>query len=70
MMQEEWQQRQEDMQSKISGIDQLVSELTRLEKRLRRRFAERLIHAMNLSSHAGRQRGCGSLSGEFAKAVI
>jgi predicted nucleic acid-binding Zn-ribbon protein len=48
MMQQEWQQRQDDMQSKISGIDQLVSEAYTLRKTIASQIAAELISRYEL----------------------
>jgi predicted nucleic acid-binding Zn-ribbon protein len=48
MLQEEWQQRQEQMQSKISGIDQLVSEAHTLRKTIASQISGELISRYEL----------------------
>ena len=48
MLQGQWQQRQEEMQSKISGIDQLVSEAHTLRKTIASQIAGELISRYEL----------------------
>ena len=48
IMQEEWQQRQQEMQTKIAGIDQLVSEASTLRKTIASQIAGDLISRYEL----------------------
>ncbi|HSF58177.1 MAG TPA: C4-type zinc ribbon domain-containing protein, partial [Candidatus Binatia bacterium] len=48
LMQEEWQQRQQEMQTKIAGIDQLVSEASMLRKTIASQIAGDLMSRYEL----------------------
>jgi hypothetical protein len=48
LMQEDWQQRQQEMQTKIAGIDQLVSEASTLRKTIASQIAGDLMSRYEL----------------------
>ena len=70
MMQGEWQQRHDEMQAKISGIDQLVSEAFTLRKTIASQIAGELISRYELIFARRGGTPLWKLPAEFVRAAI